>query len=138
MTWQVYGPRFEELESVDHTADVMRETLHEWLENSTPEQRGAFVDVMFQYVESTKATRFSDLSNEKLRSLRAMLGSHREVDPEARKLFARLMAQAVTLGVGNVLERVRSRKEDAAPDAAHLPRTATRARSAPSPVRDWA
>ena len=119
MTWQVYGPRFEEVESgVDHTAIVMRDTLHEWLENSTPEQRGAFVDVLFQYVESTKATRLSDLTNEKLKSLLVMVGNRKEVDPEARRAFNRLMAQAVTLGVGNVLERVRGRKEGTAEQSA--------------------
>ena len=115
MTWQVYGPRFEEVESgVDHTAVVMRDTLHDWLDNSTPEQRGAFVDVLFRYVETTKATRLSDLTNEKLRSLLVMVGNRKEVDPEARRAFNRLMAQAVTLGVGNVLERVRNRREGAA------------------------
>ena len=67
-TWQVYGARFEEVEGgVDHAAVVMKDTLHDWLENSTPEQRGGFVDVLFQYVESTKATRLSDLTNEKLK-----------------------------------------------------------------------
>ena len=117
MTWQVYGPRFEEVKGgVDHAAEVMRDTLHDWLENSTPEQRGAFVDVMFQYIESTKATRFSDLTSEKLKSLLIMVGNRKDVDPEARRAFNRLMAQAVTLGVGNVLERVRNRKEGAAPE----------------------
>ena len=135
MTWQVYGPKFEELENVDHKAEVMRETLHEWLENSTPEQRGAFVDVMFQYVESTKATRFSDLTNEKLRSLMLMLGNRKEVDPEARRLFNRLMAQAVTLGVGNVLERVRNRKEEAAAEQPELPETAEQP-EAPAETRE--
>ena len=114
-TWQVYGARFEEVEGgVDHAAVVMKDTLHDWLENSTPEQRGGFVDVLFQYVESTKATRLSDLTNEKLRSLLVMVGNRKEVDPEARRAFNRLMAQAVTLGVGNVLERVRNRKEGTA------------------------
>ena len=135
MTWQVYGPKFEELENVDHKAEVMRETLHEWLENSTPEQRGAFVDVLFQYVESTKATRFSDLTNEKLRSLMLMLGNRKEVDPEARRLFNRLMAQAVTLGVGNVLERVRNRKEEAAAEQPELPETAEQP-EAPAETRE--
>ena len=117
MTWQVYGPAFETLESIDRTSSVVRDTLHEWLENSTPEQRGAFVDTMFRLAESTKATTMSELTNEKLKSLMKMIGNRKEVPPEARRIFNRLIAQAVTLGFGNVMERVRNRKEEETPES---------------------
>ena len=112
MTWQVYGPGFETLPSVDQTAIVVRDTLHEWLQNSTPEQRAAFVDALFGMVETTKATRMSELTGEKLRSMMTMLGNRKEVDPETRRVFTRLMAQAVTLGFGNVIDWVRGRRDN--------------------------
>ena len=61
MTWQVYGTHFEELESIDRTASVVSETLHEMLANSTPEQRGAFVETLFRLADNTNATRMSDI-----------------------------------------------------------------------------
>ena len=112
MTWQVYGGRFEELESIDRTASVICQTLHEWLQNSTPEQRGAFVDALFQMADRTKATRITEMSSEKFRSLWKMVGARKEMDPETRRIFTRLMAQAVTLGFGSVMERVRGRKDE--------------------------
>ena len=111
MTWQVYGGRFEEMESIDRTASLTCETLHEWLANSTPEQRGAFVDTMFRLADNTKATKMSDLLNEKFRSVLKMVNGRKEIDPETKRVFSRLMAQAVTLGFGNVVERVRGRSE---------------------------
>ncbi len=111
MTWQVHGPKFEELPSIDRTAAVVCETLHEWLEASTVEQRAAFVDTLFQLVDTTGATKMSDLLGEKLRSLLTMVGNRKDVDPETRRVFNRLMAQAVTLGFGNVMDRVRGRKD---------------------------
>ena len=112
MTWQVYGRHFEELERVDRTAEVISETLHEWLQNSTPEQRGAFVDTMFQLADTTNATKLSDITNEKFRSLWKMFGGRKEVEPETRRIFTHLAAQAVTLGFGNVMDRVRGRKTE--------------------------
>jgi len=112
MTWQVYGPRFEERPGIDQTASVVRDTLHDWLENSTPEQRGAFVDTMFRLAETTQAKTMSELANEKLKSVMTMIGNRKEIPPEARRVFSRLVAQAVTLGFGNVIERVRGRKEE--------------------------
>ena len=112
MTWQVYGRHFEELPSIDRTASLICETLHEWLQNSTPEQRGAFVDAMFQMADGINATKMSDITNEKLRSALKMFGTRKEIDPELRRIFSRLTAQAVTLGFGNVMERVRGKKEE--------------------------
>ena len=111
MTWQVYGGHFEELESIDRTASLVSETLHEWLANSTPEQRGAFVDTLFRLADNTNATKMSDLLGEKFKNLRKIIGGRKEVDPETRKLFSRLMMQAVSMGVGNVVERVRGKSD---------------------------
>ena len=91
---------------------VVRDTLHEWLQNSTPEQRAAFVEALFGMAESTKATKMSELTGEKLKTLLTMVGNRKEVDPETRRVFTRLMAQAVTLGFGNVVERVRGKREE--------------------------
>ena len=106
MSWEVKGPRFVEVESIDRTAVVIRDTLHDWLANSTPEQRGAFMDNLFHMMESTGATRMSELSAEKWKSLLTMVGSQKSAPPEARKIFGRLVAQAVTLGVGKVMDQV--------------------------------
>ena len=116
MTWQIYGPQFVTQPNVDQTAKVTRDTLHNWLQNSTPEQRADFVDVLFRLVDTTKATRMSDLTGEKFRSLLTMVGNRKEVNPEARRVFNRLMAQAVTLGFGNVIDRVRGRKDEGGGD----------------------
>ena len=112
MSWGVYGPQFRTVKAVDKTAVVVRDTLHEWLQNSTPEQRAAFVDTLFSMVESTKATRISDLTSEKLRSILTMVGSRKEVDPETRKVFTRLVGQAVSLGFGNMIDWVRGRRDE--------------------------
>ena len=112
MSWQVYGAKFEELESIDRKAEIVCETLHEWLQNSTPEQRGAFVDTLFRMTDTTNASKMSDILNEKFRSLRKMYGGRKEVDPETRRVFNRLIAQAATLWFGNVVERVRGQKEE--------------------------
>ena len=51
------------------------------------------------------------LTSEKLKTLLTMVGNRKEVDPETRRVFNRLMAQAVSLGFGNVIDWVRGRRE---------------------------
>ncbi len=116
MTWQVYGTRFERMGGIDRTASVTSETLHEMLTNSTPEQRASFVDTLFQLAENTNASTMSDILNEKFRSMLKIAGGRKELNPETRKIFNRLLGQAVSLGVGNVVDRVRGRNEQDGPD----------------------
>ena len=116
MTWQIYGKHFEEVESIDRTASVVSNTLREMLTNSTPEQRAAFVETLFRLADNTNETTMSGLLNEKFRSFRKMFGGRKEIDPETRRIFTRLTAQAVTLGFGNVVERVRGKNEQDGPD----------------------
>ena len=115
LTWQVYGRHFEELPSIDRNAKVVCDTLHECLTNSTPEQRAAFVEALFRMADNTNATKMSDILNEKFRSFRKMYGGRKDLDPETRRAFTRLIAQAVSLGFGNVVERVRKKPEQDGP-----------------------
>jgi len=115
LTWQAYGRHFEEMPGIDRTASVVCDTLHECLTNSTPEQRAAFVEALFRMADNTNATKMSDILNEKFRSLRKMVGGRKDLDPETRRAFTRLIAQAVSLGFGNVVERVRKKPEQDGP-----------------------
>ena len=45
-----------------------------------------------------------------------MMGGRKELDTETRRVFTRLMAQGVTLGFGNVMERMRGKSEQDGPD----------------------
>ena len=69
------------------------------------------MDTLFRLVDTTKATRMSELTGEKWKSLVTMVGNRKEVNPEVRRAFNRLIAQAVTLGFGNVIDRVRGQKK---------------------------
>lgn len=115
LTWQVYGRHFEELPAIDRNAKVVCDTLHECLTNSTPEQRAAFVEALFRMADNTNATKMSDILNEKFRSFRKMYGGRKDLDPETRRAFTRLIAQAISLGFGNVVERVRKKPEQDGP-----------------------
>ena len=117
-TWQIFATHFEELESIDKTAKITCDTLHDMLDNSTPEERATFVDTLFRLADNTNATRMSDILNEKFRSLWKMAGGRKEVDPEARRVFNRLTAQAITLGFGNAVDRARRKTGSEEPEGA--------------------
>ena len=105
-TWQLTGPRFEELGEVDFGSQVMDETIHEWLLHASPDQRRVFVDTLFDILESTGASTLNELKADALGSVIAMVTATRSVDPETGQMIGQLIGKFVTLGMGNLWEAI--------------------------------
>lgn len=105
-TWQLIGPKFEEVQQVDAASQLMDETLHEWLESCTPQQREAFVDAVFSILEATGATTLHQLMDEGFRSAAAMVIAGLSLDGETKKMLIRLVAQFIRIGTTNLWERL--------------------------------
>ena len=105
-TWQLLGPRFEEVQQVDAASQLMDDTLHDWLVACTPEQREAFVDAVFSVLEATGATTVGEILDEKFRSAAAMVIAGLTLDGETQKMLIRLVAQFIRIGTTNLWERL--------------------------------
>lgn len=104
-TWEITETALAGLEKPDATSDLICETLHEWLDNSTDEQREAFVSTLFQMIDPDEVTHIRELGNDRLKTVMTAIDRVMDVDSETRKVFARLLGQFVTLGAGNIWER---------------------------------
>jgi len=109
LTWQVYGPRFETLEKIDANAKTISDTLHDWLKQTRPEDRESMVETLFGILENTKATTVVGMMEDKIRSLTGMATGARDLDPASRRAVSKLVGLFLTLGFGNIAERVRQR-----------------------------
>lgn len=115
LTWQVYGPRFETVPEIDNNARVVSDTLHDLLEKTDREERGEMVDTLFNLLENnTRASNFNEVLGERLKTLTGVALGTRELDPEARKAVTKLVSLFVSLGFGNLAERYRLRRGEAA------------------------
>ena len=95
-TWRVRGPSFVHLGGL--SPDGMRhdETLAEWLEGITPEERRQFTDTVFGLLASTGAKTLSDLSTDRLQKLGTLAKSYTELDKDSRdnlNFFLRKLAE---------------------------------------------
>lgn len=118
-TWQLSGPRFEELGDVDAGSQLMDETLHEWLRQAPPEQRKVFVDTLFTLLEASGAATLNDLSADRLHSALAILSATREVDAETGRMIGRMISSFVTIGMGNLLDAATRRPRQRLEQALH-------------------
>ncbi len=115
LTWQIYGSRFETLEKIDDNAEIISDTLHEWLRQTDREERSIMVDSLFTVLETTQASSMAEMKRESLRTLQGLAAGTREMDPVSRQAVTRLVGLFLTLGFGNLAERYRlslKRKEN--------------------------
>lgn len=107
LRWQVYGPRFETRERIDEAAEMIRDTFHEWLEKSAPEERSQMVDSLFDLLEATQTDNFSDMKNDGFRSVLAMMAGTRDMNQEARRNVIKMGKLFLSLGFGTLADRYR-------------------------------
>ncbi len=110
LTWQVLGSRFVTREKIDETAEMIRDTLHEWLVKKDREERGEMVGTLFDLFETTKATTLREIRGERLRSLTSVALGTRDMDPHSRKAIAKLVGLFLSLGFDNLAERYRLKR----------------------------
>lgn len=110
-TWQLTGPRFDEMGEVDRGSQLMDETVHDWLAHAGRPQRRIFVDTLFELLESTGAQTLHDLKADKLRSALAILSASRDVDQDTVRMIVRLVGSFLSIGVSNILDAVAQRSQ---------------------------
>ena len=97
-SWQLVGRRFLEVEQVDRASQVVDQTVHEWLKQSSDEERKVFVNTLFDLLESGNALNVKDI----LPDLPAILSASVHVEPQKVWTMAQMIGRLVKIGAGNV------------------------------------
>ena len=112
LTWQVYGPRFETVEKIDENAELVSDTLHEWLDKTERKDRARMVNSLFGLLENTKVTSLAEMKGDRLKTLTGVAVGTLELDPESRKAVTKLLGLFLALGFGNLAERYRQKRAE--------------------------
>lgn len=93
--WEVQGPSFVHLESVTSGGRFLDKRLSTWVGNVGLEQRRAFVNALFDVLQSTGAKTLTDLSDAKIKSTIAIVKTMRSLDPETREALSQTLGLLV-------------------------------------------
>ena len=87
LTWEVLGPTFIHETELSKFSRQTNETLRSWLNTLSMEQREQFVEALFDIIQASGAQTLSDLSNERLAVIDAMIKKLRSMDKKTRVLL---------------------------------------------------
>lgn len=107
--WEVEGCDFVYADGLTPTARYLSSTIESWMERFSPEERGRFVDTLFDVIGATGATRFADIREDWRTSLPAMREAIDALDPEQRECVGDVIKALVhTATVGKVADAASS------------------------------
>ena len=86
-SWQIMGPDFQYLETIDTSSQLMDKTMKNWLSGLTVEQRAAFVDTMYDIFHSTNAKSLKELKENKIKNIAILLKAFSNTDANTRKMM---------------------------------------------------
>ena len=97
LTWQVHRNRFVEA-PLSPTGELIHKTMGAWLEQMDDETRQSFIDTVFFPIEATGMETFGEISDQKWKSVEAMLDAAKQIPKEKQKEFFRLLGQLGQIG----------------------------------------
>lgn len=86
-SWQVMGTDLVYSAQLTNTSEKINNTLSNWLENTTNEQRKIFFDTIFDLFYSTEAKTFGEMSKHMTTNLPIIYKRYGEISEEDKKIL---------------------------------------------------
>lgn len=90
-SWEVLKDDLIKLKNLTETSDVIKNTLTDWLQNTTVEQRQAFLDVIFEMFYATDAETFGDISKNLKKNLKKIFKTYINITDEQKKTIVEMI-----------------------------------------------
>ena len=101
-TWKLEGPEFHLCTELDKASLLFHKTFNEWFINLEKSKREEFVEILFEALESTKATTNSELASNWLKNSGKIIKSFSDLDPEIKKSAAQTATDFFKLAGKNI------------------------------------
>ena len=84
-SWQIEGTKLKRIERLTNESQFVNKVVRDWLQNTTPEQRKNFVNIIYDVLISTEAKDFNDFGVDTLNKISTAIKSYKNIEKEDRK-----------------------------------------------------
>ena len=92
MSWEVLGTKFVTVEHVSDTSRMVNDILHNWLKETSTEERANFVDTLYKVLEASQARNLDDLNVEKGRIANVVLKEISGLSKETKTMLGKTIS----------------------------------------------
>lgn len=100
-TWQVMGDHFVE-DQFTNSSEFIDHTITDWLKEVSPEQRGKFIDTLFEILNATQAQTLSEMGAKWFSSAKTMLKTYQKADEESKEIVLKTLSSLFHIAKNNI------------------------------------
>lgn len=106
-TWQLQGKEFVHLDEVDKGSKFIDETIKTWLAEVSKEQRGNFINNLFEILQATDADTLEHMKENWMRNAKILIDTYKNMDENSKKMMAQTIEALFTIIKNNVMGKLR-------------------------------
>lgn len=100
-TWQVLGDKFVK-DVFTNSSEFIDTTITTWLKEVSTEQRGKFIDVLFEILNATGSTSLSQMGDKKFETAKTFLKTYRNIDDDSREILMKTLSALFKIAKSNI------------------------------------
>lgn len=104
-TWQLQGKEFIHLDEIDNGSKFIDQTIKQWLKEVSPEQRGDFINQVYEILLATEAETLSQIKEKWIKNAKIFIASYKNMDEENKKMMIKTIEALFIIIKNNILKK---------------------------------
>ena len=100
-TWQVLGVKFIE-DKFTSSSNFVDNTITQWLKEVDAEQRGKFIDTLFEILSKTNAKTIPEMGENWFISAKTILTTYKNIDEQNKQIILKTLTALFNIAKGNI------------------------------------
>lgn len=100
-SWQVLGGKFVK-DELTNSSEFIDKTITNWLKTVNPEQRGKFIDTIFEILNTTQAETLTDIKSNVFVNAKTMVKTYQNLDAETKQIITKTLEEFFRIGKSNI------------------------------------
>ena len=113
-SWQLEGDNLVRVNDLTDESKIVSKVLKKWLEDTTPNQRENFFNIIYDVLVSTDVNDFNDFNVDTLKKIGTVIKSYKNIEKEERKeieeMFKLLLESIISAIKDNRKEKINNKK----------------------------
>lgn len=105
-SWQLLGTEFIYLKDLTNGSEVINRTVRNWLKTTTPEQRGNFINVMYEVVSNTNVKTFKEFSASRAKNIGIILKTYKNINEKDKKMIGQMIFTFLVAAKESIKEKI--------------------------------
>jgi len=110
-SWQVEATKLKKISELTNESEMINKIVKDWLNNTTPEQREKFGNILYEIIGKTESKTITDFSSQRLKNIKTIIETYKTMDVEEKKQLEEMIKITLTSVIICIKKEILRKKE---------------------------